>query len=197
MNKNKSTYNSTDVYEALIKELMRDNPDFWVKGSKKKKRKIEFLYRDNKKNKEVEEVINFTRWLKIINLYYLLGRKKVIQGERFKLGHRLGAIQARTIARNFKKKSINWSETKKQPLITDPVTGKQKRARIVHHTSETYSRIAWEKLRSIPNEKLYQFVPSQGSMTRGGFKQEFKMALKNNPLLQTQYKQFTHELRMD
>lgn len=195
MNTKTATYNATDVYETWVDNLLKENKTFWTRSSLAKKRKREFIFTKN--NKVVGspiEVMSFTRWYKIVSLYFLLARKEVIKGRRIRLGYRLGAIRARTISRNFKNKQINWNETKKQPLVLDPVTKKMKRQRIIYHTSETYSRIAWEKLGSITNETYYKFVPSQGTKARGGFKQEFKTALKENPLLETQYKQCINEL---
>lgn len=194
MNKKTATHNASDVYNAWIIQMIQENPDFWIKYSKAKKRKNEFLYKKSLQKDEVIEVMSFTRWLRIIELYFLLARKAVIEGERVKLDHRLGGIRARTISRNFKKKSINFNETRKQPKVFDPITNRWHREKIIYFTSDTYSKIAWEKLGSITNETLYKFIPSQGNKARGGFKQEFKMALKANPLLPTKFKQCINEL---
>lgn len=192
MNKATATYNASDIFQSWIDMMLNENPNYWTKRCTPKKRTREYLYRA--RNNTTEEVMSFTRWNKIVQVYFLMARQEVVKGKRLRLGHRLGAIRARTVSRNFKNKQVNWGETMKQPFITDPVTGKRKRERIIYHTSETYSRIAWERLRSIPNETYYKFVPSQGGKNRGGFQRDFINALKENPLLHTQYKQYINEL---
>jgi hypothetical protein len=204
MNKNTATHYPSDIYEKWVDKFLQENPDCWSGSSRQKKRKREFIYRSQdikirkkklNQGKEVVTEMSFSRWLKIIEVYYLLARKDIINGRKVSLGHRLGRIRARTVSRNFKNKQINWVETKKQPLIPDPnIPGKLKRERIIYHTSETYCRIAWEKLRNIPNESVYKFIPSGEGANKGGFKKEFKTALKENPLLKTQYKQCINEL---
>lgn len=204
MSKARATYRPSDIYEKWVDQFLEDNPDCWTVHSKSTHRKREFIYKSkdiklakNKRDqgKEVITIMSFARWLKIIKVYYLSARKEVIAGKAVRLGHRLGRIRARTISRNFKKKSINWHETKKYPLIPDPdAPHKLKREKVVYFNSDKYSRIAWERLKSIPNEATYKFVPSGGTKQRGGFKQEFKTALKDNPALASQYKQFINEL---
>jgi len=196
MNKKTATHNPSDIYEAFAQLLLVEDPESWPKHSRTKKRKNNQIFRKAGRV-DVEEVMSIERWLKIISTYYLLARRKVIAGERFCFGHRLGAIQARTVSRNFKNKQVNWNETKKQPLVLDPITGKQKRARIIYHTSETYSRIAWERLGAITNERIYKFKPSKGNRSGKGFTGEFCAALLADPLLQTKYKQFINELSLD
>lgn len=196
MNKKTATHNPSDIYEAFAQILLAEDPESWPKHSREKKRKNNQICR-RKGERETEEVISIERWLKIINLYYLMARKKVIAGERFKFGHRLGAIQARTVSRNFKNKQVNFNETKKQPIIVDPVTGKTRREKVIYHTSETYSRIAWERLGSITNERIYNFKPSKGNRSGKGFTGEFSAAIKADPLLETKYKQFINELCLD
>lgn len=192
MNKATATYNASDVYEKWVDQLLKINPDYWTKASVRKKRRREFVYRKNRD--QVIEVMTFTRWLKIVHIYFLMARQEVIKGRRVKLGHRMGAIRARRISRNFKNKQVNWAETMKQPYTINPETGRRKYERMIYYTSETYCRIAWERLGSIPNETIYKFVPSQGGKERGGFRRDFVMALNANPLLQTQYKQYIDEL---
>lgn len=193
MNKQTATYNASDVYEAFVEKLLKENPDYWVTY---RQIRTPTVWKRGPNN-TVVEVMSQKRWLRIVNVYFLMGRKKVIAGERFILGHRLGAIQARTIARNFNNKQINWSETRKQPFTIDPVTGRRKWSKIIYHMSETYCRIAWEQLRCLENETYYMFKPSKGNGSGKGFSKEFSMALKANPLLATKYKQFNHELSID
>lgn len=190
MNKKTATYNASDVYRAFVEEFIKNNPDHW-KGFKGDR--TPNIYKKGP-NDTVIVVMTQARWMKIVNLYYLMARKKVIAGERFNLGHRLGAIQARTIARNFNNKQIDWAETKKQPWVIDETTGKRKRARIVYHMSDEYSRIAWEKLGSISNETFYKFKPCKGNAVGKGFAREFSAALKADPLLARKYKQHRDEL---
>lgn len=191
MNKKTATHNPSDVYNTYVKHLLKQHPEYWA--TMKNGAKTYTVWRKGRSG-VVVEVISQQRFMKIVNLYYLLARRKVIAGGRFNLGHRLGAIQARTISRTFSNKSIDFNETKKQPLITDPVTGKQKRAKIIYHTSDEYSRIAWESMKCIPNEKMYVFKPCSGNGIGKGFTGEFSVALKTDSLLARKYKQFTDEL---
>lgn len=193
MHKTTVTLHASDVYQLFVDELLKEHPNYWTKDSRQKKRKREFIYR-KRKEPTVETVMTFERFHKILQVYFTLAKKKVIEGKMLKLGHRLGVIRARTISRSFKNRKVDWVETKKQPLVIDPVTGKMKRAQVIYFDSDTYSRIAWEKMRRISNISLYKFVPSQGGKNSGGFKFEFKQALKNDPLLETRYKQFVNEL---
>lgn len=201
MNTKTATYNASDIWEKWLDKMLRENPEFWTKSSRSTKRKRQYLYKHKKPSRRksiiapltpVDEVMEFSRWYRIVTLYYLLARKEIIKGNKVMFSHRIGTIRARTVSRNFKKKMINWAETKKQPIVEDPVTGKKHRAKKIYYTSESYSRIKWEKLKSLKNEKSYKFEPSKGSA--GGFRKEFKMALKADPLLETRYKQFLDEL---
>jgi hypothetical protein len=194
MNKTATTYNATDVWEVWVDQFLKDNPGCWPKASVAKKRRREYIYRHNLKNKATEEVMTFTRWLRIIHTYYLIARKEIVKGKRIRFGHRLGAIQARTVARNFKNKQIDWEKTLKQPYTINPETGRRKFEKMIYHTSPTYSKIAWEKLYSIKHVPYYKFSPSQGGKNRGGFQRDFITALRENPLLETQYKQYRDEL---
>jgi hypothetical protein len=199
MNKKTATHNPSDVYEAFAQLVLKENPEAWPKHSRVKKRKNNEIFVMKKAGSIMvpEEIISIERWLRIVNLYYLLARKKVIAGGKFRFGHRLGVIQARTVSRNFNNKQVNWAETKKQPMVVDPETGKRKRAKIIYHTSETYCRIAWEKLGAITNERVYKFKPSKGNRSGKGFSGEFCAALRADPLLETRYKQFINELSFD
>lgn len=190
MNKKTATHNASDVYKAFVQKLLQDNPEYWAIA---KRGEPISVWRKGP-NKTVVEVISQTRWMLIVNTYFMMARKKVIAGGRFNLGHRLGAIQARTVTRSFHNKQINWQETLKQPIIDDPVTGKKKRAKIIYHMADRYSRIAWEQLKTIANETYYKFKPSKGNSTGKGFAREFSAALKADPLLEFKYKQFNNEL---
>jgi hypothetical protein len=195
MNKTATTYNATDVWEVWLKKYLAENPKYWMAActiARKKHKKI--VYRVNTKTKNTEEVMTFDRWYKIVQVYFLMARKEVIKGKRIRLGHRLGAIQARTVARNFKNKQVDWGKTMKQPYTINPETGRRKFEKMIYHTSPTYSKIAWEKLYSIKHETYYKFSPSQGGKNRGGFQRDFINALRDNPLLETQYKQYHNEL---
>ena len=198
MNKTSATYNASDVWEVWLDMMLKQNPEYWTIPNRKSKRKRGHLYRARKRRKDPvalpHEVMNAARWFAIVNLYYLMARKEVIKGRRIRLGHRLGAIQAKRISRNFRNKQVNWGETMKQPYTINPETGRRKFEKMIYHTSETYCRIGWERLFSIKNETYYEFIPCQGGRNSGGFKREFITSLKENPLLETQYKQCTHEL---
>lgn len=207
MNKTTATYNASDVYEKWVDKFLQEHPECWTSGNRSTRRRREFIFRSRKirlrgkkvdnQGMEVEEVMRFLRYMRIVKLYYLIARREVIKGEKVRLGHRLGCIRARTVSRNWKKKRIDWNATKKQPLIEDPITGKKRRERIIYHTSETYCRIGWERVKSITNETYYKFTPSKVKGGTAGFKGDFKRALKENPLLATKYKQYIYDPIID
>lgn len=194
MNKQRTTFNASDVYQLFVKQLLAENPEYWA-GRSSYRQPYAFVYK--KQGNEVVTVMSRKKWMTIVKTYYLLARKKVINGERLVLGHRLGAVCARTISRNFKNKQINFNETRKQPMVLDPVTGKMHREKIIYFTEDEYSRVKWERLGSITNERMYKFSPCKGRSAGKGFTGEFSTANKQDKLLARKYKQFTDELPID
>jgi hypothetical protein len=190
MNKDKTTYNSADLYQYFVQELLKNNPNYWSKKTNgRRKSRIPNAYIYTKQNGQVIEVFSFSRWTEVVKLYHLLGRKKVIDGHPLPLGANLGDILGRTISRFHGKKAINFSETKKQPMVLDPETGKMKRERIIYYDSDTYCRIAWKKLKRITNERIYKFQAAQGNAPGKGFTGEFSTALREDPILYTRFEQ--------
>lgn len=186
---------SAEMYQHFIGLLLKEHPEYWTKkvnGPHKSRTPNAFVY--TKKGNQVIEVFSYARWQKIVNTYYLLARKHVIDGGELNLGANLGVIKARTISRYHGNRKINFSETRKQPLIFDPAQNKMVRERIIYYDSDTYSRIAWKKLKRIPNERMYKFQPAQGASAGKGFTGEFSTALKENPILETRYEQKLSEL---
>lgn len=194
-NSEKVTFNATDVWLAYVRYLLDEHPDWWSTYSRKK-RMTGAVYRKVVRGgvPGVEEVISFDRFMAIIKTYYLQAREHVIKGEVFHLGHSLGRIAARTISRNFKNRKVNFYETKKQPKVWDEEKQRWRPEKIIYYTNDEYSRIAWEKLSKLPNEKSYKFTPSRGNKTGKGFARAFSAALKMDPLLARKYKQYTTEL---
>lgn len=136
---------------------------------------------------KVVEVINYDRWLKIMETYFLIARKHIISGEALNLTSRLGYIEPRHIERSHENKQVNFPETARQPKVWDPVAEKMKAAIVIYHTDDTYARIAWRKLKQLPGERSYEFIPCHGDKEGNGFKQQFSQANKQNPALKTTY----------
>ena len=60
--------------------------------------------------------------------------------------------------------------------------------KVIYYTNDEWCRIGWFKTKSITNESVYEFKPTQaGTHKTTGFAAEFSQALIADPLLQYQY----------
>lgn len=180
------TYNLKDLWAAYVNKALAENPDWWALYDTKRKVKKGLLFKRNAKGKPVE-VMTSIRFNRIIRTYNMQVRRAVIDGYIVSLGAGLGNLAARRVPRNFKKKVVNWQETYKDSPI-DPETGERK-WKLRYYVSDYYSRVKWEKLCRITNEKNYSFDPCKGNNGKG-FKGEFSMAQRLDPSLQFKYKQY-------
>lgn len=193
MDKYGTTYGISDMYQALADKILKDNPDYWSTRDKHLHIRHGFIYAKSKDR--VIEIMSYSRFVKVAKIYFLLARKRIIAGHTVNIGSRLGFMQARTVTRNFKNKQINWKETLARPRQLNE--NGEMRYKKVYYTSDTYSRIKWEKNYAVANRKVYNFKPAGGNGPGKGFKGEFTQALRNDSLLETKYKQFRNGKRVD
>lgn len=189
------TYHLNDIWQRYVLQLLAANPD-WSTGRNPKAfkdyRKNYYVYRpydkfDTKLRNKRVEVMNFGKFSEIVETYYSRAKIAIIQGEALVLGNRLGKIHIERIERSFKKKKVDFAKTKKYPKVLDPETGKMKREVVVYFTDDDWSRIAWKKTGTIPNQTVYQFRPTQALKNRKGFSQMLADALAENKLLKYRY----------
>lgn len=173
-----------DMYKAYVRKLLEENPTYWGKFYKR----IKCYYicrrvRGTEKN-EVEVVISYPEFRKIIEAYFTNAKEMIIEGGELNLGSKLGYISARRVERNLGNKAVNFFETKKQPK--DPITGK--RLKIVYFEDDDWVRIGWDKTKQLTNEQFYRFEPTNDDNHGGGFKKQLSAANKKNPILKYRYK---------
>lgn len=81
--------------------------------------------------------------------------EKVLDGQVFNMGHRLGSIRIKRIPRSFNKPAIDWYETNKLK--------EQGIKKLVYYTDEYYFRWNWDKHRCmVKNKSVYTFSPTAG-----------------------------------
>ena len=186
------TYLSKDVYIAYATRLLKENPEYWSKYNRPRVMSHYWIY--VKRKNKVVEVMNFDRWLSIIKTYVTKSMSCIIEGETLVLGHNLGRIAGKHIERNHENKQVNWEETRKQPKILSPVTGKMIPERFIYFTEDYYPRIGWFKTKKLTNETVYEFSPTSG---KRGFKTTFSKAHRENPLLKFRYQYFPYIIKQN
>ena len=183
------------IWQEYVKMLLAANPD-WSTGcnsnATRGARSNFRVYRpydqfDQKLRFKKVEVINYEQFVQIVTDYFERARKAVVQGEVVNLGHRLGKLCMTRVERNFSLKTVDFAETKKQPLVVDPVTGKTKRARVIYLIDKEWYKVNWIKFRSIPNEVFYEFAPTRNTKSGEDFVTERKRALLKDPKLKYKY----------
>lgn len=179
-----------DVYVAYAIKLLKENPEYWSRYNRPMAMSHYWIY--VKKKNKVVEVINFNRWLNIINTYIAKGMAHIIDGDVFILGHNLGKIAGKHIERNHKNKQVNWEETRKQPRVLNPVTGRMIPEKFIYFTEDSYARIGWFKTKKLTNETVYEFAPTFG---KKGFKAAFSRANRQNQMLKFKYQYFPYILK--
>lgn len=177
-----------DIWQAYVKDLLKENPEYWTRYANYTSNYA--VYR--KAGVKVEEVMNYKRFRKILDTYFSRAKKMVIEGMAVNITGNVGKICARRVERDYRKKKqfmINWNETRKGPLIPDPVIpGKLKYKTIIYFTGDDWCRIGWHKTGKITNETVYEFKPSARSWDgKTGFEMEFNKAMQADPLLKYQY----------
>jgi len=105
---------------------------------------------------------------------------KILEGNKFNLGHRLGYIYIKKIKRTPSSKVINWNETHAMWREEGKKEG------FVYYTDDYYYRWNWEKKKAqVKNKSVYKFIPTGGKI---GLKSKLVKKLKSNPFASTLYK---------
>lgn len=199
------------VYQAYVLELLEKNPPvvetikrringrtttskritggYWGKRNRSKDVTNFWIYTIVKN--QVVEVINYDRWTKIMDTYFLKARDHIVAGFELHMGGKLGAIGPRHIERNFGKPRIDYFETKKQPMV-DCEDGKRRRKAIIYRTDDSYVRVAWRRACRIAGERSYEFKPSGSNTNGNSFQQQFSRANIDNPELKLSYPFFPY-----
>jgi hypothetical protein len=162
------------------------------------------LVRINSSHEELVTVITYTQFRDIIYIHNKKAQDLIINGGRLSLKNGLGYIEPRVISRNFKKKTIDQNATKlrKQELLDSGVkeedlyhSTKNPNGKIKYNIffiDDEWCRIAWDKLGGARFMSVYMFKPTDNRKDLNGFKNKFSRANKDNPLLKTKYRRYTH-----
>lgn len=172
-------HNTRSIYAAYVRKLLKENEEWWSKYSKPQR--AHMVYR--KVAGGVEEVISYARFKAVLITFLDLAQDRIVQGQALRM-RKLGTMHAARVERNFRRKMVNFHETKKQPI--NPETGK--RVRTIYHTSPDWCRIRWNKpYKSLDWVEAFQFEPCDSMQGKGGFKDRFRNSIKDNRPLQLSY----------
>lgn len=170
-----------DMYKDYIDREMASNPNYYQVNDRVLRVKgVQVLCKKNSRGKE-EVVMSYTIFRSIIEKCNKLISDALLVGEKFYFGHSLGYIEGARIERNFEKKKVNFGETNRMRAQTgdNSIT--------IYHTDNSYCRISWQKLRTLSNSNIYEFLPAKK------FKNIFSTTLTKNPSLKflfTFYKRY-------
>jgi len=144
-----------------------------------------------------EVLLTFTRWCNIVNTFIFDARERIVDGEALSMPC-IGVIHGKRVQRNFRNKHINWCETKKQPMVYNPQTGRTSYAHKIYYSEDVYCRIGWTrteaKTMSRTQIRRFKFVPtSSNSQGKRGFKTQFSSAQYNNPVLKLRYMYYPYK----
>ena len=110
-----------------------------------------------KKNPDTD--ITYPLYRTILEKFNVKVADRILDGEVFNLGHRLGIIFIKKIRRAPKSKVINWNETH---LMWEE-QGEKKG--FVYYTDDFYFRWNWEKRKAqVKNKSVYKFQPTGGKI---------------------------------
>lgn len=111
-------------------------------------------YRWFKKNNP-NTTITYTLYKHIISQFNKKVSERVLDGEVFNMGYKLGTIRIKKIPRTFNKLSVDWGETNRLK--------KQGIKQLVYYTDDYYYRWNWDKNRClVKNKSVYTFAPTAG-----------------------------------
>lgn len=165
-------HHAVDIYKWYIDQQLKNNPRYYTVYDKVlSMRGVRVLMSKNFKGEE-NIVMTYTMFKSILDKVNKLIIKTLLKGEKIYFGNSLGYIQGSRIERNFNKKSVDFVGTKK----LREESGDQEVT--VYRTSDTYCRIAWKKVYTLPNTSVYEFKPCKN------FRQEFHLALVADEMLQ-------------
>lgn len=176
-----------DMYQAYVMKLLKENPSYWSRYDKHISNYWIFRTVKEGGTSRVDTVTSYGEFRSIIEHYFNKAKDAIIMGATLSMGSQIGYIAARRVERNFSKKIVDFHKTSKQPKGEDG-----KPVMIIYFDDDDWIRIGWEKTQHIPNAGVYKFCPTCDDMRGGGFKKEFSMANRRNPLLKYKYRYFPY-----
>lgn len=173
------THTVIDMYKKWHDEQMALHPEYIsVYDSQLRQSNIRSIYK--RENGKMELVMCYTQFRLIIETCNKYAAEHIIQGRRLDLGSKLGHLFAACIERSFVRPKVDV-------ISTIQLRRSEHDHPAVYHTDDYYIRIKWRKNRKIKNETVYTFVTASKT-----FKKDFSQANKTNPLLKTNYQQFSN-----
>ena len=123
--------------------------------------------------------VSYTLFKYTISEFFKKAIKQVLNGKEFYLGHKLGSIRIRKVARNFDKPTINWFETNKLKA-----KGINKH---VFFTDEFWYRFSWNKRSAaLKNKSVYKFSATEGA---NGNKKQLVRKLREDDFAHINFKE--------
>lgn len=179
-----------DIWQAYALKLLKENPTWWSRYSKKLKCSHYSIGYTTPQGIQVE-VINYSRFRKTIEYYFDRAKRAIIQGECVNMTSKVGKIYVKRVERDFRKdrqRKIDWGKTRQQPMVWSEEKQRMVYSKVIYFSTDEWCRIAWIKNGAIPNETVYKFSPSsRNSAGTTGFKLEFSEAQRTDPLLKYRY----------
>lgn len=141
------------------------------------------LKRRMRKRADIQRVLDKMTpklYRRLISEYNQLMMIQVFQGQRWRLGKRMGAIQAVMCERSFKKPTaVDWAASRKMWEATGERKG------VVRFTDDYYPRIVWRKsFSTATNKTVYRFDLTRG---QNGNTRKFVTFMKENPEVKDRY----------
>ena len=100
--------------------------------------------------------VTYALYKHIISRFNKRVSERILEGQVFNMGQRLGSIRIKKITRTFNKPTIDWGETNRLK--------KQGIKKLVYYTDDYYYRWNWDKHRClVKNKSVYTFAPTAGS----------------------------------
>lgn len=120
-------------------------------------------------------VIDYALFSSVIAAFNKKAGQAIINGERVRMGHGLGYLEASRIERSFNRPKVNVIETVKQRKETGDNTI------VIYYTDSDYCRVSWKKTGNVKNCYAYEFK------TAYDFRKAFSQALQRSALLKFKY----------
>lgn len=187
--KGPKTYYLKDIWEYYTTIILRVNPTWKCKfklgGIRNFYVKAILETEDGRLPSKV--VFDYKKFKEIIETYYTLAKERIVQGETLDLKGGAGKICACRVERNHKRKSIDFHETAKQPLVWSEEKKKMVRQHTIYFTDDDWCKIKWIKTSPFKNSSVYEFAITRNTPTGDGFNQMLSRALKADKFLKYRY----------
>jgi len=135
------------------------------------------MYKYYIKNNPASDV-TYTLFKYTVSKFFKKSVIKILDGETFYLGHKLGTIRIKRVERDFSRPTIDWYETNK--LKAEGIS------KHIYYTDDDWCRWCWEKNKApLKNKSVYKFNPSEG---RNGNKKALVKRLKTDEFAHLNYK---------